>query len=216
MSFDALGYFALLEADENTDKQTLKIKYREKAKFWHPDHNKSANALEMFQKLSKAYDVLQDDKKKTIYRLLSLIYNENNFPAFERLNTYKSADGIETPYLRVFSIQKIEKGQIKTQNLIGTYDDALNFLKKTTLKNFFSGFFSSQFYKTFQHNLHEVSANSVENLKVLVHNAAAFYDEGKLVLLTNGFVKKSQKTPKKEIELAKAYRADYYARKEQK
>ena len=41
-----------------------------------------------------------------------------------------------------------------------------------------------------------------------------FYDEGRIVLLTNGFVKKTQKTPKKEIELAKTYRADYYARKE--
>jgi CRP-like cAMP-binding protein len=43
-----------------------------------------------------------------------------------------------------------------------------------------------------------------------------FYDEGRLVLLTNGFVKKTQKTPKQEINLAKTYRADYYARKERK
>ena len=43
-----------------------------------------------------------------------------------------------------------------------------------------------------------------------------FYDEGRVVLLTNGFVKKTQKTPKQEIDLAKTYRADYYARKEQK
>ncbi len=40
-----------------------------------------------------------------------------------------------------------------------------------------------------------------------------FYDEGKLVLLTNGFIKKTQKTPKNQIELAKKYRADYFAGK---
>ncbi len=43
-----------------------------------------------------------------------------------------------------------------------------------------------------------------------------FYDEKKIIVLTNGFVKKEQKTPKNEIELAKVYRRDYFARKESK
>ena len=182
MPFDALGYFSLLEATDSTDEQTLKINYREKAKFWHPDRNTSPNALETFQKLSKAYDVLKNPKQRVIYRLLSIIYTENNFPSIDRLNTYKSADGIETPYLRVFAIQKLEKGQIKVENLIGTYEDALNFLKKSTFKNFINGFFNPNFYKALQHNIHEISSNSAENLKVLIHNAAAFYDENKLDL----------------------------------
>ena len=37
---------------------------------------------------------------------------------------------------------------------------------------------------------------------------------GKKVILTNGFIKKTQKTPASEITLAKQYRADYLARKE--
>ena len=36
-----------------------------------------------------------------------------------------------------------------------------------------------------------------------------FFFIGKKVILTNGFVKKSQKTPKTEKELAKKYKADY-------
>ena len=40
-----------------------------------------------------------------------------------------------------------------------------------------------------------------------------FYDEEKIVLLVNGFVKKTQKTPRQEIELAKSYRKDYYNRR---
>ena len=36
-----------------------------------------------------------------------------------------------------------------------------------------------------------------------------FFFIGKKVILTNGFVKKSQKTPKAEKELAKKYKADY-------
>ena len=38
--------------------------------------------------------------------------------------------------------------------------------------------------------------------------------EGKKIILTNGFVKKSQKTPAGEIARAKKYRADYQSRKE--
>jgi phage-related protein len=41
-----------------------------------------------------------------------------------------------------------------------------------------------------------------------------FFVVGHKVILTNGFVKKTAKTPKSEIELAKKYRADYLSRKE--
>ena len=42
-----------------------------------------------------------------------------------------------------------------------------------------------------------------------------FYYEGKIIL-TNGFTKKTQKTPKSEIDLAKRYRAEYLSREENK
>ncbi len=38
-----------------------------------------------------------------------------------------------------------------------------------------------------------------------------FFYHGKKIILTNGFLKKSGKTPTQVIELAKKYRADYYA-----
>ena len=41
-----------------------------------------------------------------------------------------------------------------------------------------------------------------------------FFVIGKKAILTNGFIKKTQKTPKEEIELAKRYRADFLRRKE--
>lgn len=40
-----------------------------------------------------------------------------------------------------------------------------------------------------------------------------FFVIGKKIILTNGFVKKTQKTPIREIELAKKYRVDYECRK---
>jgi phage-related protein len=41
-----------------------------------------------------------------------------------------------------------------------------------------------------------------------------FFDAGRLIVVTNGFVKKQQKTPKSEILLAKTRRTDYFRRKE--
>ena len=39
-----------------------------------------------------------------------------------------------------------------------------------------------------------------------------FFIIGKKAILTNGFIKKSQKTPKEEIELANKYKTDYERR----
>ena len=43
-----------------------------------------------------------------------------------------------------------------------------------------------------------------------------FFDNGKLVILLNGFTKKTQKTPKKEIEKALQLMQNYYASKNKK
>ena len=42
-----------------------------------------------------------------------------------------------------------------------------------------------------------------------------FFFIGQRIILTNGFIKKTQKTPKKEIHLAKKYRNDFLQREEQ-
>lgn len=41
-----------------------------------------------------------------------------------------------------------------------------------------------------------------------------FFMEGNKIVLTNGFVKKTRKTPEREITLARKYRAEYISRKE--
>lgn len=41
-----------------------------------------------------------------------------------------------------------------------------------------------------------------------------FFIIGRKAVLTNGFIKKTQKTPREEIERAKRYRAEYISRKE--
>lgn len=43
-----------------------------------------------------------------------------------------------------------------------------------------------------------------------------FFDQGKLIILLNGFAKKTQKTPKKEIDKAVDLMSSYYADKNKK
>jgi len=44
----------------------------------------------------------------------------------------------------------------------------------------------------------------------------SFFDKGQLIVLVNGFQKKSQKTPKGEIELAEKLKKQYFDEKEGK
>ncbi len=47
-----------------------------------------------------------------------------------------------------------------------------------------------------------------------ITRALYFFYTGKQIVVTNGFVKKTQKTPRKEIKLAKERRKDWLSRKE--
>lgn len=65
-------------------------------------------------------------------------------------------------------------------------------------------------------------ANSTGIYEVRVEYASnifrvfSFFDKGNLVVLVNGFQKKSQKTPKKELELAEKLKQEYLNRKYEK
>ena len=56
----------------------------------------------------------------------------------------------------------------------------------------------------------EVRAKQGSNITRVLY----FFFVGQHIILTNGFIKKTQKTPSAEIALAQKYRADYLSRKE--
>jgi len=43
-----------------------------------------------------------------------------------------------------------------------------------------------------------------------IFRAFAFFDEGQLIIIANAFQKKTQKTPRNEIELAKKIKKEYF------
>ncbi len=71
--------------------------------------------------------------------------------------------------------------------------------------------------KYFQHmegtvGLYEIRVEVGSN----IFRAFAFFDEGQLIVVANGFKKKTQKTPKNEIELAKKIKKEYFNEKDKK
>lgn len=49
-----------------------------------------------------------------------------------------------------------------------------------------------------------------------IYRVFSFFDKGQLIVLLNGFQKKSQKTPKNEIEQAEKLKKQYFNEKESK
>lgn len=60
-----------------------------------------------------------------------------------------------------------------------------------------------------QRSLYEIRVESGNN----IFRIFCFFDKGKVVVLLNGFQKKSQKTPKEEIELATKLMNEYFENK---
>ena len=63
--------------------------------------------------------------------------------------------------------------------------------------------------KYLEDNIFELRSKSGSDIVRILY----FYDEGEIIIATNGFIKKQQKTPRKEIRLAIQRRAAYFARK---
>ena len=92
--------------------------------------------------------------------------------------------------------QKVQDKIFKVIEIIETYERVpSNYLKAITGTN----------------GLYEARIKLASN----IWRVFCFFDEGKLVILLNGFAKKSQKTPKKEIDKAVRLMNMYYKEKDQ-
>lgn len=60
-------YYEVLNISRDASKDELKRAYRELAKKYHPDLNKSPDAADKFKEVSEAYAVLSDEEKRAQY-----------------------------------------------------------------------------------------------------------------------------------------------------
>lgn len=103
---------------------------------------------------------------------------------------YEKADGSQ-PVVDFIKNQNI-KMRSKLLKSIELLEDKGNYLKSPYSKYLSDGIF-------------ELRVRQSNDITRILY----FFTVGKKIVMTNGFIKKSQKTPKSEIELAKKYRSIY-------
>lgn len=62
-----MDYFEVLEVEKTASQDDIKKAYRRLAAKYHPDRNKSDDALERFQKIQQSYSVISDPKQRKAY-----------------------------------------------------------------------------------------------------------------------------------------------------
>lgn len=184
--YDSLGYYQILDVSFSSSDDEIRQKYRELAKFWHPDHNPDPKSVDMFQKIAIAYDVLKDPKLKLKYTLLSIIYNSQNFPDINALCTLKNMHGQDDLNLRAFHLIEITGkilGHTKIDKIYYCNPlEAVSVIRQISKHNWLYGFWGvSAFFLNIAALFHNFFAlnNKKANLLLHLHNALAFESDGK-------------------------------------
>lgn len=183
-SFDPLRYYEILEVSPKSSDDEIKLSYREKAKFWHPDHNPDKNAQEKFQLLSEAYDILKDENKKRLYNMSSIAYHKNDYPDLSLLKPYKSKEYPEDLSIKVLSLTKntglFAKYKSEKIEEICNEDEAKKIVLKTAFHNIFLGWWHPKLFfintSSLKENIDNINNNDQANLTLLIHNAIAYYN----------------------------------------
>ena len=183
--YDSLGYYKVLDLNYLATADQIKRQYYDKAKFWHPDHNEAPEAVEIFQKVSVAYDVLKDEKKRLKYDLLCLIYQAKEFPEIDSLKVYKNQKEKDDAALRVLKQRKVRANFI-TAKISDTKDicnisEAKDMVVSTSIYNWLCGWWGikaiSENIEALKYNYASCDANDFDNFKLLLHNALAYEQE---------------------------------------
>lgn len=206
-SFDPLGYYEILGVAYNAPEEEIKQNYREKAKVLHPDRNPDENALEKFQKLSVAYDVLKDANSRLIYDLMAQAHPKESFPDINALKAYKNHSGEEDISVRTIALRQVTGKIIKFSDVenheICNFKEAQTAVLLASISNWFLGWWHPKAFgrnlQALLENFKGINANRQDNFTLLTHNAVAYWEDGK-----------------REQALLSALQAGYYANAYQK
>jgi len=184
--YDNSDYFKILQVTQDSSEETIRQKYRELAKFWHPDHNNDPKAMEMFQKISVAYDVLKDTRSRLKYILLSMVYSKKNFPDMTAITLIKNMHGQEDLNLRAFHLIEIT-GKIIGHNSIDKIYycspyEAAGVIGNISKHNWTSGFWGiTAFFANIKAIIQNITRinDKKDNLLLFIHNALVYEAQGK-------------------------------------
>ena len=187
-SFDPLGYYAILGVAYDASETEIKQNYRERAKLLHPDRNPGENALENFQKLSVAYDVLKDETSRLIYDLMAQTHPRESFPDINALKPYKNRAGEEDVFVRTLNLRLVTGKIIRFTDVenqeICNFGEAKAAVLLASVSNWALGWWHPQAFvrniRALVGNIRGINANRRENFTLLAHNAVAYWEDGKI------------------------------------
>ena len=186
-SADPLGYYAILGISSVATEDEIKKNYREQAKKWHPDYNTSEEAVEIFQKISVAHDIISDTKQRLIYDILSQVYTAENFPPLNSLKIYTNHKNQEEVNLRTLKLRQVV-GKIfvfsdKTISEVCDYEEAKKYVISNSLVNWMLGWWNIpgliHNIQAIVENYKNLGENKADNLMLLIHNMIAYAPENK-------------------------------------
>ena len=128
--------------------------------------------------------------------------------------TYNISDGKAKELITLFDVEYYEKsdGTYPAEEFILSQDIKMQakIFRLIELLELKGNDLREPYSKSLSDGIFEIRAIQGNNITRVLY----FFVVGKKIILTNGFVKKTQKTPDGEIEIAKKYRADYECRRE--
>lgn len=186
LAYDKLKYYDILGVTADSSEEEIRQKYRELAKRWHPDHNPDSSAIDKFQKISAAFDVLKDSKSRLKYMLLSFIYDKENFPDMNALCLLRNMHGQEDVNLRAFPLTEVTGKGLSHKTIHKVYYcspyEAVGVISNITRHNWIYGFLG---VTALFANCNALIKNILQindkkaNLNLFIHNALVYEAEGK-------------------------------------
>ena len=207
---DALGYYEILQVSTDADLETIKRSYRELAKIWHPDSNHAENATDIFQKLSIAYDVIGNQQNRLVYDILSIVYNQENYPDIDAIVPYLDDDeGVDVCSINLTEIiSKLISYKRLHISKVATYKKALKLNAKVSLINWFAGWWH---HKGLFLNIKAIADNfkspvsQSETLKIMLHNMIAYAMKSQHILSVKCAMKAKSMLSEQEKKLIDEY-----------
>ena len=142
-----MDYYKILGIIESSSEEEIKKAYRKLAKKYHPDRNpNNKEAEEMFRKVSEAYEVLGDEKKRKDYDNKRKFRNKNqDEKKYSKTNKttnfsfaadfFKSSKNMKNMFESAFDVNKMskenkEKMKEQKSNIEKSFENFFNVKKK--------------------------------------------------------------------------------------
>ncbi|KAG8342642.1 putative chaperone protein DNAj [Trypanosoma vivax] len=111
---EEIDYYAVLGLNEDATAKDIRQKFRELSRKYHPDVARTAEAREMFTKISRANEVLSDKKKRRMYDMRG----EEGLRQLQRAEASGNSGQSNSIFSQLFSMRN---QQFKGQNSEATF-----------------------------------------------------------------------------------------------